>query len=182
MEKGGTLRMELLVVVDMQKDFIDGALGTPEACAIVDAVVKEIEEFSGEVVYTMDTHDKEYLTTQEGANLPVLHCIRETEGWQLEERMKALAIKNQSKIFEKPGFGSMELANYVMALDKEKELSRVVLVGLCTDICVISNAMLIKAAVPEVKIEVKESCLAGVSIESHKNALEAMKMCQIKVV
>ena len=174
--------MELLIVIDMQKDFIDGALGTKEAQAIVEDVVIQIENFVGQVVYTMDTHEEQYLTTQEGRNLPVVHCIRGSDGWKLEERIQALATKNNARIFEKPTFGSMDLAQYVKTLYEQKGLTKVVLMGLCTDICVISNAMLIKAAVPELAIEVKESCLAGVTKESHENALQAMKMCQIKVV
>ncbi len=174
--------MELLIVVDMQKDFIDGALGTKEAQAIVDNVIAQIEDFSGEVVFTMDTHEEHYLNTQEGQNLPVIHCIKGSDGWQLNERIQAVAKKKNSRIFEKPTFGSMDLAQYVKSLYQEKGLSKVTLVGLCTDICVISNAILIKAAVPELMIEIRENCCAGVTIESHKNALEAMKMCQIKVV
>ncbi len=174
--------MELLVVVDMQQDFIHGALGTEEAKAIVDHVIDEIKEFSGQVVYTMDTHTEEYLGTLEGHNLPVKHCVKGSKGWKLEERIEALAKENEAKIIEKPGFGSMELGQYVKDLSTREELTKVILVGLCTDICVISNAMIIKAAVPEVEVEVREKCLAGVTPESHKNALLAMKMCQIKVV
>lgn len=172
--------MNLLVVVDMQKDFIDGALGTKEAKAIVDKVIAVIKTWDGPVVYTMDTHEENYLTTQEGQNLPVVHCIRGSQGWQLEERIRELA--KGKKIFEKPGFGSVDLALYVKELYEKKEVSKVTLIGLCTDICVINNAMVIKAYVPELPIEVKESCLAGVTPESHNNALAAMKMCQIKVV
>ncbi len=174
--------MELLVVVDMQKDFIDGALGTKEAQAIVKEVIKEIKGFSGKVVYTMDTHGEHYLDTQEGRNLPVIHCVKDSDGWQLEKEIQAIAKENKALIFEKPTFGSMELAQYVKQLSDKEKLTKVRVIGLCTDICVISNAMLMKAAVPELEIEVKESCCAGVTKESHNNALKAMKMCQIKVV
>lgn len=172
--------MNLLVVVDMQKDFIDGSLGTKEAKSIVDEVIATIKAWDGPVVYTMDTHEENYLTTQEGSNLPVIHCVKGSDGWQLEERIRELA--KGKKIFEKPGFGSVELAEYVKDLYEQKKLSKVTLIGLCTDICVINNAMVIKANVPELPIEVKETCLAGVTPESHCNALSAMKMCQIKVV
>ncbi len=172
--------MELLVVVDMQKDFIDGSLGTQEAQAIVGPVKKMIQEFSGEVVYTMDTHGENYLSTQEGSNLPVIHCVKGTEGWELEDSIKTLVHNN--RIFEKPGFGSMDLAEYVKIQYGRGKVGKVILVGLCTDICVISNAMLIKAATPELEVEVKSECCAGVTPASHRNALEAMKMCQIRVV
>ncbi len=174
--------MELLVVVDMQHDFIHGALGTEEAKDIVKHVINEIKGFSGQVVYTMDTHTEDYLDTLEGRNLPVIHCVKGSKGWKLEDRIEVLAKEGGGKIIEKPGFGSIELAQYVKELSTKEELSKVILIGLCTDICVISNAMVIKAAVPEVEVEVREKCLAGVTPESHKNALLAMKMCQIKVV
>ena len=166
---------KLLVVVDMQKDFIDGALGTKEAQAIVENVKKKIESFDGDVVFTYDTHTKEYLDTQEGRKLPVVHCVKGTEGWELDSRLQPLA--EGRKIFEKPTFGSIELGEFV----KASEYTDVELVGLCTDICVISNAMLIKAYMPEVNVSVDAACCAGVTPESHENALSAMKMCQIEV-
>ena len=166
---------KVLVVVDMQKDFIDGALGTSEAVAIVPNVRKKIESFDGEVVFTLDTHNADYLTTREGRNLPVEHCIKGTSGWELDEKLKDLA--DGKRIFEKPTFGSVELAEFV----REKGFDYIELVGLCTDICVISNAMLIKAYLPEADVLVDASCCAGVTPESHNNALSAMKMCQIEV-
>ena len=174
--------MELLIVVDMQKDFIDGTLGTKEAQSIIEPVIEEIKNFTGNIVFTMDTHDNQYLTTQEGSKLPVVHCVKGSEGWHLEDRIDALAKETKAKIFEKPGFGSMELAQYVKRLYQEEGLTRVLLIGLCTDICVISNAMLLKAAAPELIVEVKESCCAGVTKESHSNALRAMEMCHISIV
>ncbi len=165
----------LLVVVDMQKDFIDGALGTSEAQKIVGNVKEKIENYDGDVVFTLDTHSEIYLSTQEGKNLPVEHCIKGTSGWELDENLKELAQGRQ--IFEKPTFGSVELAEYVVS----KEYTEVELIGLCTDICVISNAMLIKAFLPEVKVAVDASCCAGVTPESHNNALSAMAMCQIEI-
>lgn len=166
---------KLLVVVDMQKDFIDGALGTSEAQKIVGNVKEKIENYDGDVVFTLDTHSEIYLSTQEGKNLPVEHCIKGTSGWELDENLKELAQGRQ--IFEKPTFGSVELAEYVVS----KEYTEVELIGLCTDICVISNAMLIKAFLPEVKVAVDALCCAGVTPESHNNALSAMAMCQIEI-
>lgn len=167
----------LLIVVDMQKDFIDGSLGTPEAAAIVPAVAAKIENYQAAgdtVVFTLDTHGENYLETQEGRNLPVVHCIRGSGGWQLDERLQ----RYPGRRFEKPAFGSMELADWVRAQD----FSEIALVGLCTDICVISNALLVKAALPETPVSVDSRCCAGVTPASHQNALEAMKMCQIRVI
>ncbi len=172
------MRKQVLVVVDMQKDFIDGALGTKEAVAIVPKVKEKIKSFTGEIIFTRDTHYENYSTTQEGQKLPVPHCIKGSEGWQLEETIEALRTQDM-KVFDKPTFGSVELAEY---LKVNKELESVTLIGLCTDICVISNAMVIKAFLPEVKVVVAENCCAGVTPESHNNALGAMKMCQIEIV
>lgn len=169
---------KVLVVVDMQKDFIDGALGTEEAVAIVDNVAETVRSFEGEVIFTRDTHHDDYLQTQEGRNLPVPHCIEGTDGWQLDKKLQVIRTDSM-KIFDKPTFGSVALAEYLKA---DKEIGSVTLVGLCTDICVISNALLIKANMPEVEIRVIEKCCAGVTPQSHANALEAMKMCQIQIV
>lgn len=169
---------KVLVVVDMQKDFIDGTLGTKEAVAIVDNVAEAVKSFDGEVIFTRDTHGTDYLETQEGRNLPIIHCIKGTDGWQLDKKLEVLRIESM-KIFDKPTFGSVALAEY---LKKDKEIDSITLVGLCTDICVISNALLIKANMPEVEIQVIEKCCAGVTPQSHANALEAMKMCQIKII
>lgn len=170
--------MKLLIVVDMQTDFVDGALGTPEAQAIVENVVKKVseeKEAGTEIVFTMDTHETNYLETMEGKNLPVEHCIKETEGWKLIPRLRPLA--EDCKIIEKPTFGSTKLAHLVAnGIYDEIEL-----IGLCTDICVISNALLAKASVPETPISIIASCCAGVTPQSHINALEAMKMCQIMI-
>lgn len=168
----------VLVVVDMQKDFIDGALGTSEAVQIVDNVAEMIKGFDGEVVFTRDTHFDNYLETQEGKRLPVPHCIKGSDGWRIDKKLEALRL-DERKVFDKPTFGCVELADYLKSLET---LECVTLIGLCTDICVISNALLIKAKLPEVTIRVVEHCCAGVTPESHKNALEAMKMCQIEVV
>lgn len=169
--------MKYLIVVDMQKDFVDGALGTKEAVAIVPAVKKRIEKAldAGEtVIFTRDTHEENYLETQEGKNLPVKHCIRGTEGWEIIPELKQYA-KN---VFDKPTFGSRELGEY---LANENNAEEITVIGLCTDICVISNALLIKAFLPEVPIFVEKECCAGVTPESHENALKAMQSCQIMV-
>lgn len=170
--------MKVLVVVDMQNDFIDGALGTKEAIEIVPNVKKKIEEFDGTVFFTRDTHQKNYMDTQEGKNLPVEHCIEGTNGWEISDELKDL-VKNPP--IDKPTFGSSELGKMLSDLNSKEEIESIELIGLCTDICVISNAMVIKAFLPEVPIIVDSACCAGVSVESHLRALEAMKVCQIQV-
>ena len=169
----------ILIVVDMQNDFIDGALGTKEAVAIVPKVEEKIREFDGEVFFTRDTHEICYLETQEGKNLPVPHCIRDTEGWQIRRELDVL---RKTEPVDKETFGSRKLAEKLAALNDKEEVGSITLVGLCTDICVISNALLVKAALPEVPIIVDAACCAGVTPESHENALNAMKMCQIDIV
>ena len=164
----------ILIVVDMQNDFIDGALGTPEAVSIVENVKKKIENFDGQVWYTRDTHTENYMETREGKHLPVPHCIEGTQGWQVTEKLSGLRC---DKIIDKPTFGSTELQ---VLLEKENPPS-ITLVGLCTDICVISNAMLLKATFPEAEIIVDAACCAGVTPESHERALLAMQMCQIHI-
>lgn len=173
---------KILVVIDMQKDFIYGVLGTKEAQLIVSKVVDKIKGFKGEVVYTRDTHDERYLQSQEGRNLPVVHCVKETQGWQLVDEVDKLANEGENKIFDKPAFGSMELVGYIEALYKTQKINEVEMIGVCTDICVISNAILVKSAMPEVKITVDSSCCAGVTEESHNNALKAMNMCHIEII
>ncbi len=170
---------KILVVIDMQNDFIDGSLGTPEAVAIVDNVVNKINTYKANNIYaTRDTHFENYLETSEGKNLTVVHCVKDTFGWQINSKV-ANAIKN-SVIIDKPSFGSLELAE-MLRKRSEKEDIEIELVGLCTDICVVSNAMILKAYMPEVKISVDGSCCAGVTKESHFKALDTMKMCQINV-
>lgn len=170
---------KLLVIVDMQKDFIDGSLGTEEAVAIVPKVKQKIEDsiaMGAEVVFTRDTHHNNYLDTNEGKHLPVVHCIEGTEGWMLDKALIGLA--DGRRIFDKPSFGSIELMEYV----KMGSFDEIELCGLCTDICVISNAMLVKAALPEAVIKVDSTCSAGVSPESHDRALAAMKLCQVEII
>ena len=206
--------MKILVVVDMQNDFIDGALGTPEAVEIVPAVVKKIKEFDGLVVLTRDTHQENYMQTQEGSKLPVQHCIEGTDGWQINVEVMeaadrqaealsesyaddddAVMVTIDPSIFNKPTFGCVELGeallranraepdaeNGIDADDTENIIESIEVIGLCTDICVISNAMLLKAFLPEVPVIVDAACCAGVTPESHMRALGAMQACQIEV-
>lgn len=173
---------KMLIVVDMQNDFVDGALGTKEAVAIAPKVVEKIKNYKGQVLYTRDTHGEDYMETQEGQNLPVPHCIYGTQGWELIPEIDAIAKENNSLIFDKPTFGSLALAGCLNGIHKVAKIDELELVGLCTDICVISNALLLKATMPDVKIVVDSQCCAGVTPESHNNALEAMKMCQITII
>ena len=171
--------MNVLVVVDMQNDFIDGALGTKEALKIVPRVAEKIRGFDGRLFATRDTHGEDYLETQEGRNLPGRHCIRGSKGWEICPEIGPLIADEP---VDKVTFGSVELGKLLKACHEQEAIESVTLVGLCTDICVISNAMIIKASLPEVPIIVDASCCAGVTPESHRQALEAMKACQIAVV
>ena len=168
--------MKVLCIIDMQNDFIDGTLGTKEAQAIVPNVVKKLAEArknGDRVIFTRDTHTADYLNTQEGRNLPVVHCVKGTPGWEIAPELDTAG----DMVIDKPAFGSVALAEMIAAM---QDADSVELVGLCTDICVISNAMLIKARMPEMPVSVDAACCAGVTPESHDNALSAMKMCQIK--
>lgn len=170
---------KILVVIDMQNDFIDGSLGTAEAQKIVGNVVEKIKSYEPKNIYaTRDTHYENYLETSEGVNLPVVHCVKDTDGWQI--RGEIAEAMPEAKIVDKPTFGSTDLADMLFARN-EREHIEIELVGLCTDICVVSNALLLKAKMPEVKISVDSSCCAGVTPDSHKAALETMKMCQINI-
>ena len=170
---------KILVVVDMQNDFIDGALGTPEAEKIVERVVEKIGSYKEDcIVATRDTHEDNYLETAEGKQLPVKHCIRGSHGWEIRKEVSLAMPK--AVIIDKPTFGSMELVRLLQEKAAKEELE-IELVGLCTDICVISNAMVLKAFFPELPIHVDASCCAGVTRESHLQALEAMKVCQMIV-
>ena len=171
---------KILVVVDMQNDFIDGALGTKEAEQIVESVMHKIKEYNITNIYaTRDTHGEDYLSTQEGKNLPVEHCIKDTQGWEI--RSEIAELLDGAVVVDKPPFGSLKLAELLYEENKKEELE-IELVGLCTDICVVSNAILLKAKMPEIKISVDASCCAGVTPESHAAALETMKMCQINIL
>ena len=173
---------KVLIVVDMQNDFIDRALGTKEAVTIVANVIDKIKSFDGMVIFTQDTHQTDYLQTQEGKNLPVEHCIQGTHGWELQTDIKNLMEEKNSSVYTKNTFGSKDLVHELVELSKREKLEEIQLVGLCTDICVISNALTIKTFLPEIRISVDESCCAGVSPESHENAINAMRVCQIEVI
>lgn len=168
---------KILIVVDMQNDFIDGALGTAEAQKIVPEVKLVIDNFEGDIYFTRDTHGGNYMNTQEGRNLPVPHCIKDSNGWEISSVLNTNIAKG---IIDKPTFGYLAIADDIAI--GGADIEEITLVGLCTDICVISNAMILKAAFPEAKISVISSACAGVTPQSHLNALEAMKMCQINVI
>ena len=172
------LENKLLVVVDMQKDFIDGALGTKEAVDIVDNMQKFIEEWNGHIVFTRDTHDENYMNTIEGKHLPVKHCIKDTDGWNIPSRLTSAACKNSPLFFNKTTFGSTELQRYVSNMNFDE----IIICGVCTGICVISNTLLIKAVVPETKISVIEDLCACVTPESHKEAIDIIKLCHIDII
>lgn len=166
----------VLVVVDMQNDFVTGCLGSKEAQAIVPALVKYAKEFDGEVIFTKDTHQENYMETQEGHKLPVPHCIRGTEGWEIIPEL--LEIAKDCRIFEKPTFGSKELAAYLAGEAPDE----VVFCGVCTGICVLNNATLVKAFAPEIPVKVVGDLCACVTPDTHKTALAAMQTCQIEIV
>lgn len=171
---------KVLVVVDMQKDFIDGSLGTREAAGIIEKAAGEIARFTGNIFVTMDTHGSNYLETAEGRKLPVPHCIKGTDGWLLHEKIQAALTGKEYVIIEKGTFGSTGLVDEVRKIGSQEELE-IECFGLCTDICVVSNVLLLKANFPEAKVMVRADCCAGVTQESHAAALKTMEMCQIEV-
>jgi len=168
--------MKFLIVVDMQNDFITGSLGSSMAEAIVENVAKKVSGYDGKVIFTRDTHFADYMSTQEGKNLPVEHCIKDSDGWQICPELSDYV----TDVVDKPTFGSAELPGVIAGFGKAPEC--IELCGLCTDICVISNAMILKSAFPECRIIVDSSCCAGVTEQSHNNALNAMKAVQIEVI
>lgn len=185
--------MKILVMIDMQNDFLNGTLGNPETAAVLPNVCSKIAEYfvktNYPLIYTMDTHGKDYLNTQEGKNLPIAHCIDGTDGWDLPKDLKNLIVnseraENDIICIKKNTFGAKQLPEILLSVEKKmgEKLTEIEFIGVCTDICVISNAMLVKAFFPEVKITVDSKCCAGVTPQSHCNALEAMKMCQINVI
>lgn len=173
--------MKYLIVVDMQKDFVTGSLGTEEAKVILPKVIEKVKNYNGKIIFTKDTHTADYFSTQEGRNLPVKHCIMNEEGWNLEDGLEDIVHAAQWKTYNKQTFGSVELAADLKQENDKEPIEEIELCGLCTDICVISNALLLKAFMPEVPVYVDAACCAGVTPESHKNALKAMKMCQIYI-
>lgn len=167
---------KLLVIVDMQKDFVDGVLGTKQARKIVPNIVKKIEEWEGDIIVTQDTHSEDYLNTREGKYLPVPHCIQNTEGHKIVKEIKKVLRGKKVTTLLKANFGS----SYFFDL-KENEYSYIELVGVCTDICVVSNAIILRAKLPEAIIEVDATCCAGTTVDNHKAALQVMKNCQIEI-
>lgn len=172
---------QFLVVVDIQKDFVDGALGTAEAVAMVERAADKIRNFDGEIFVTLDTHFANYLETAEGKKLPVPHCIKGTEGWKLNETVAAALEGKCVTRVEKMTFGSVDLPKLIEEAAGEEDFT-IELIGLCTDICVVSNALMLKANFYEKEITVDASCCAGVTPATHRAALDTMKMCQIAVV
>lgn len=172
---------DFLIVVDIQNDFVDGALGTPEAVAIIDKAADKIKSHKGEIVVTYDTHFENYMESAEGKRLPVPHCIKGTAGFELNPKIaEALNGRHYTSV-EKITFGSVELPGVIEKLADGEDF-RVTLIGLCTDICVVSNALILKAAFPEKDIAVDPSCTAGVTPHSHNAAIETMRMCQITIL
>ena len=172
---------KLLVVVDYQKDFVDGALGYPGAEALESPLCDKVRSALADgwkVIFTRDTHAPDYLDTREGRFLPVPHCIRGSHGWQLAARLLPYA----SEVIDKPTFGSTALGERLRALNEDAPIESITLIGLCTDICVISNAMVLRAAFPEVEIEIRSDCCAGVTPQSHQTALDALRACQFTIV
>ena len=167
-----------LVVIDIQNDFVTDALGTAEAQAVRENAVRKVADFTGEVLFTKDTHGADYPQTQEGRKLPVEHCIRGTAGWELIAELETFRKREGCHVFEKNTFGSLELAQYLREKYEAGEVESVELIGLCTDICVVSNALLLKAYMPELGIAVDASCCAGVTPEKH----DTMESCQIDVL
>lgn len=170
--------MKVLAVIDMQKDFIDGTLGTMEAVAIVPSVIEEINKDYDVVLATMDTHEENYLETREGRFLPVEHCIRNTDGWKLDEKVEEALQSHNACLIEKPTFGSVALVDKITSLRPDS----VTFVGLCTDICVVSNALMVKNALYETEVSVVEKATAGVTELKKQAALETMRSCQINII
>jgi len=178
---GLTMEKNYLIVVDMQKDFVTGTLGSDEACAIVPKIVGKVKDFDGTTIFTKDTHLPNYMMTQEGRNLPVEHCLIDSDGWQLIDELSELSEASGGRCYTKETFGSISLAADMLAENEARGIESIELVGVCTDICVVSNALLLKAYLPEVLIKVDQSCCAGVTKEKHEAALETMRSCQILV-
>ncbi|MBQ5321408.1 MAG: cysteine hydrolase [Oscillospiraceae bacterium] len=171
---------KFLVVVDIQNDFVSGALGTGEAEALISGAAEYIRSFDGEIFVTLDTHFSDYLKTAEGEKLPVEHCIKDSDGWRLDREIEeALSGKNYTLV-EKVTFGSVDLPDFIKEAAGEEEFE-IELIGLCTDICVVSNALILKANFPESEISVIERLCAGVTPEKHKAAIETMRSCQINI-
>lgn len=168
-----------LIMIDIQNDFVTGVLGTKEAQQMLPRLMEKAGSFQGEILMTQDTHFENYLETQEGKLLPVSHCIKGTKGWELVPELEELRQQRKAKVYQKSCFGSIRLAEDLKAAYEEGQLDGVELAGLCTDICVVSNALLIKAFLPEIPVIVDAGCCAGVTVEKHMAALEVMRSCQV---
>ncbi|MBS6921289.1 cysteine hydrolase family protein [Anaerococcus vaginalis] len=168
--------MDVLLVIDLQNDFVDGALGNKGNDKIVKPIENLVENFDGEVIFTRDTHDENYLESLEGSHLPVKHCIKNSKGWQIK-----IDTKNH-KIIDKPSFGSYELVEYLKKLNEKEKIKNIYMVGICTDICVLSNAILIKNALLNTEVTVIEDLCKATNEKNHKIALEAMKSCQVNIL
>lgn len=168
--------MDVLLVIDLQNDFVDGALGNKGNDKIVKPIESFVENFDGEVIFTRDTHDENYLESLEGSHLPVKHCIKNSKGWQIK-----IDTKNH-KIIDKPSFGSYELVEYLKKLNEKEKIENIYMVGICTDICVLSNAILIKNSLLDTEVTVIEDLCKATNEKNHKIALEAMKSCQVNIV
>lgn len=173
--------MRYLIVVDMQNDFVTGVLGTEEARRILPRLVSRVQEFEGQVIFTRDTHQSDYLETQEGKYLPVPHCIEGSDGWRLVEELEEIRLRKNSPVYDKRTFGCPELARDLVSADARKSIESIELIGVCTDICVVSNALILKAHLPEVPMYVDPSCCAGVTQKAHDAALDTMRSCQIQI-
>lgn len=174
--------MKYLIVVDMQNDFTYGSLRNPEAIILIPVIENKIKNFDGKIIFTRDTHLYNYMSTQEGRKLPIPHCMDGTDGWEIVKELDELRILYEADVIDKPAFGSMELCRRLCNINEVDPIEEIELVGVCTDICVISNAMILKSALPEVRIVVDSRCCAGVTRKSHQTALDAMQACQIDVI
>ena len=172
---------KLLIVIDMQHDFVYGALGSKEAQAIVPVVKNKVKSFEGMLIFTRDTHQYDYMEHQEGKFLPVPHCIENTEGWEIIPELKEASKDKTCLIYDKPTFGCTELAQDLLAEHLQNPIGEIEIIGVCTDICVVSNALMIKAFLPDVPVSVDAACCAGVTPEAHEAALATMRSCQIMV-
>lgn len=179
---GDFMKKKYLVVIDMQNDFVTGVLGTKEARDIIDNVRSKVDSFDGEVIFTQDTHDSNYLNTQEGHFLPVTHCVKPSEGWKIIPQLQRLIDARHFTVIEKPSFGSLELSKLIHDINNKDSIESIELVGVCTDICVLSNAAILKATVPEVPVFVSSSCCAGVTKELHDSALKIMESIQVNII
>ena len=173
---------KILVIIDMQNDFITGALGSEEAQKILPSVLQYAQNFSGEILFTKDTHQPNYLESREGKKLPIVHCVEKTLGWELAAPLEEFCKSQQCPVFCKETFGSIQLAQYLLTENEKEIIDEIQLIGVCTDICVISNAFTLRSFLPETPICVVASCCAGVTPQSHQTARDAMAGCQIDIL